>query len=174
MRLLLVEDDVMVASGIKLGLADAGYAVDWVGSAERAEEVLQTETFDVYNYSKRTIASFGSNRMTTLAVQNDIIWYTSAEGKLYSFNGSGAPASAQSRWPMFRRDAVRSGQVPAPADGGLLVNLATRAQAGNGVPLIAGFVTKGEGTKHYLVRAIGPTLSIVHDSGIAPWRLTAP
>lgn len=47
MRLLLVEDDVMVASGIKLGLADAGYAVDWVGSAERAQEVLQTESFDI-------------------------------------------------------------------------------------------------------------------------------
>ena len=47
MRLLLVEDDIMVASGIKLGLADAGYAVDWVGSGERAEEVLQHETFDV-------------------------------------------------------------------------------------------------------------------------------
>ena len=47
MRLLLVEDDIMVASGIKLGLADAGYAVDWVGSGERAEEVLQRETFDV-------------------------------------------------------------------------------------------------------------------------------
>ncbi|WP_370679866.1 response regulator transcription factor [Comamonas sp. GB3 AK4-5] len=47
MRLLLVEDDVMVASGIKLGLADAGYAVDWVGSGERALEVLATESFDV-------------------------------------------------------------------------------------------------------------------------------
>lgn len=46
MRLLLVEDDVMLASGIKLGLNDAGYAVDWVGSGERAEEVLRTETFD--------------------------------------------------------------------------------------------------------------------------------
>jgi two-component system OmpR family response regulator len=46
MRLLLVEDDVMVASGIKLGLTDAGYAVDWVGSGERAEEVLRTEVFD--------------------------------------------------------------------------------------------------------------------------------
>jgi DNA-binding response OmpR family regulator len=46
MRLLLVEDDVMVASGIKLGLSDAGYAVDWVGSAERAEEVLRAESFD--------------------------------------------------------------------------------------------------------------------------------
>jgi DNA-binding response OmpR family regulator len=46
MRLLLVEDDVMVASGIKLGLCGAGYAVDWVGSAERAEDVLRTERFD--------------------------------------------------------------------------------------------------------------------------------
>ncbi len=46
MRLLLVEDDVMLASGIKLGLSDAGYAVDWVGSAERAEEVLLAESFD--------------------------------------------------------------------------------------------------------------------------------
>jgi DNA-binding response OmpR family regulator len=47
MRLLLVEDDVMVASGIKLGLSDAGYAVDWVGSAERALEVTQAESFDI-------------------------------------------------------------------------------------------------------------------------------
>jgi DNA-binding response OmpR family regulator len=46
MRLLLVEDDVMVASGIKLGLTNAGYAVDWVGSGERAQEVLTTELFD--------------------------------------------------------------------------------------------------------------------------------
>jgi two-component system, OmpR family, response regulator len=46
MRLLLVEDDVMLASGIKLGLTDAGYAVDWVGSGERAEEVLLAESFD--------------------------------------------------------------------------------------------------------------------------------
>lgn len=47
MRLLLVEDDVMVASGIKLGLGGAGYAVDWVGSAERALEVTRRESFDL-------------------------------------------------------------------------------------------------------------------------------
>ncbi len=46
MRLLLVEDDVMVASGIKLGLSDAGYMVDWVGSAERAEQALDKDSFD--------------------------------------------------------------------------------------------------------------------------------
>ncbi len=37
----------MVASGIKLGLSDAGYAVDWVGSAERALEVTKRESFDL-------------------------------------------------------------------------------------------------------------------------------
>jgi DNA-binding response OmpR family regulator len=47
MRLLLVEDDVLVAGGIKLGLGNAGYAVDWVGSAERALEVSLTEAFDI-------------------------------------------------------------------------------------------------------------------------------
>jgi two-component system, OmpR family, response regulator len=47
MRLLLVEDDVMVASGIKLGLTGAGYAVDWVGSAERALEAVARGSFDV-------------------------------------------------------------------------------------------------------------------------------
>ena len=47
MRLLLVEDDVLLASGIKLGLTDAGYAVDWVGNGERAREVLRTESFDI-------------------------------------------------------------------------------------------------------------------------------
>ena len=47
MRLLLVEDDVMVASGIKLGLCDAGYTVDWVPSAERAEPALQNDSFDL-------------------------------------------------------------------------------------------------------------------------------
>ena len=46
MRLLLVEADVMLASGVRLGLCDAGYAVDWVGSAERDEEVLRNESFD--------------------------------------------------------------------------------------------------------------------------------
>jgi DNA-binding response OmpR family regulator len=47
MRLLLVEDDVMVASGIKLGLTNAGYTVDWVGSAERAEQALESDSFDL-------------------------------------------------------------------------------------------------------------------------------
>ena len=66
MRLLLVEDDVMVASGIKLGLSDAGYAVDWVGSAERAIEVMATETFDA------AIIDIGLPRMDGLALTRQL------------------------------------------------------------------------------------------------------
>ena len=66
MRLLLVEDDLMVASGIKLGLCDAGYAVDWVGSAERAEEVLLTETFDA------AIIDIGLPKMDGLSLTRSI------------------------------------------------------------------------------------------------------
>ena len=66
MRLLLVEDDVMVASGIKLGLCDAGYAVDWVGSAERAEEVLLTESFDA------AIIDIGLPKMDGLSLTRSI------------------------------------------------------------------------------------------------------
>ena len=37
----------MVASGIKLGLTNAGYTVDWVGSAERAEQAVENDSFDL-------------------------------------------------------------------------------------------------------------------------------
>ncbi|MDT8989858.1 response regulator transcription factor [Curvibacter sp. APW13] len=66
MRLLLVEDDVMVASGIKLGLSDAGYAVDWVGSAERALEVTARETFDL------AVIDIGLPRMDGLALTQQL------------------------------------------------------------------------------------------------------
>ncbi len=47
MRILVVEDDSLVASGIKQGLANAGYAVDVAKSAENAESHLQGENFDL-------------------------------------------------------------------------------------------------------------------------------
>ncbi len=46
MRLLVIEDDVMLASGIKLGLTQAGYAVDWVGSAEKALDAAAKTSWD--------------------------------------------------------------------------------------------------------------------------------
>lgn len=47
MRILVVEDDGLMASGLKQGLCQAGYTVDVADSAEAAEVWLQSEGFDL-------------------------------------------------------------------------------------------------------------------------------
>jgi two-component system, OmpR family, response regulator len=43
MRLLLVEDDAMIGTGMQAGLRHEGYVVDWVHDAEAAEAALAVE-----------------------------------------------------------------------------------------------------------------------------------
>jgi DNA-binding response OmpR family regulator len=47
MRILVVEDDSLVAAGIKQGLDNAGFTTDLIGNAESAEVFLQEEIFDL-------------------------------------------------------------------------------------------------------------------------------
>jgi DNA-binding response OmpR family regulator len=47
MRLLIIEDDALVADGMRRGLSHAGFAVDHVASAELADAALARETFDL-------------------------------------------------------------------------------------------------------------------------------
>lgn len=46
MRLLLVEDDALLGSGLRAGLAQNGFAVDWVETGEDAEAALATTVYD--------------------------------------------------------------------------------------------------------------------------------
>jgi two-component system, OmpR family, response regulator QseB len=46
-RILLVEDDSLLGEGIRVGLRQDGYAVDWVTTGETAERALATESFDL-------------------------------------------------------------------------------------------------------------------------------
>jgi two-component system OmpR family response regulator/two-component system response regulator QseB len=45
MRILLVEDDRLLGDGLKAGLTQAGYAVDWLRDGETAVAALSTESF---------------------------------------------------------------------------------------------------------------------------------
>jgi len=47
MRILIVEDDALVGDALKRGLAEAGFAVDQVGTAEQAEVALAADEFDL-------------------------------------------------------------------------------------------------------------------------------
>ncbi|MFO1340796.1 MAG: response regulator [Burkholderiaceae bacterium] len=47
MRILVVEDDGLVAAGLKQGLTRAGYTVDVAPSAEAAEACVKDESFDL-------------------------------------------------------------------------------------------------------------------------------
>jgi two-component system response regulator QseB len=47
MRVLLVEDDTMIAQGLQTALRTAGFAVDWVRDGESATAALRTPAFDL-------------------------------------------------------------------------------------------------------------------------------
>jgi DNA-binding response OmpR family regulator len=47
MRVLLVEDDEMIAQGLQTALRQAAFAVDWMRDGKSAGSALQTSTFDL-------------------------------------------------------------------------------------------------------------------------------
>jgi DNA-binding response OmpR family regulator len=47
MRLLLVEDDPLLGDGIRAGLGQEGYTVDWFRHGREAEAVLKSERYDL-------------------------------------------------------------------------------------------------------------------------------
>ena len=47
MRVLLVEDDVMIAEAVAGGLRDTGYAVDWVKDGKLVASALAAQTYDL-------------------------------------------------------------------------------------------------------------------------------
>lgn len=47
MRILLVEDDELLGDGLRNGLIQEGYTVDWLKDGISADQALHTETFDL-------------------------------------------------------------------------------------------------------------------------------
>lgn len=46
MRLLLVEDDLLLGDGLRAGLAQSGFAVDWAQDGEEADLALSAQQYD--------------------------------------------------------------------------------------------------------------------------------
>ncbi|HEY0720816.1 MAG TPA: response regulator [Gammaproteobacteria bacterium] len=47
MRVLLVEDDALLGDGLRAGLAQDGYTVDWLREGNSAEAALRSESYDL-------------------------------------------------------------------------------------------------------------------------------
>lgn len=47
MRVLLVEDDELLGDGVRNGLIQYGYTVDWVKDGQSAQQAILTESFDI-------------------------------------------------------------------------------------------------------------------------------
>src|SRR5690242_441758 len=47
MRILLVEDDELLGDGLRAGLIQNGYTVDWLKDGASADQALQTENFEI-------------------------------------------------------------------------------------------------------------------------------
>src|SRR5688572_18249770 len=66
MRLLLIEDDELLGDGVKAGLKQHGYTVDWLKDGNAASEALKMETFDVI------VLDLGLPRKSGLAVLQEM------------------------------------------------------------------------------------------------------
>lgn len=62
MRVLLVEDDELLGEGLRKGLIQDGYTVDWIKEGGHAEEALKTEKFDL------VVLDLGLPKMSGLTV----------------------------------------------------------------------------------------------------------
>lgn len=66
MRLLLVEDDELLGDGLRVGLKQAGYTVEWLKDGVTADQALQQEQFDL------VVLDLGLPRQSGLAVLKNL------------------------------------------------------------------------------------------------------
>ena len=73
MRLLLVEDDTMLGRAMRQGLADAGFAVDWVTDGRAAELALANGVYDLALLDLGVPGKDGMTLLTELRGRHDAL-----------------------------------------------------------------------------------------------------
>lgn len=66
MRILLVEDDELLGDGLRTGLIQYGYTVDWLKDGMAADQALRTENFDV------VVLDLGLPKLTGITVLQNL------------------------------------------------------------------------------------------------------
>lgn len=66
MRILLVEDDELLGDGLRTGLVQYGYTVDWLKDGMSADQALRTENFDV------VVLDLGIPKVTGISVLQNL------------------------------------------------------------------------------------------------------
>ncbi len=66
MRVLLVEDDELLGDGLRAGLVQYGYAVDWLKDGISADQALKTENFEL------VVLDLGLPKMTGIQVLQNL------------------------------------------------------------------------------------------------------
>lgn len=66
MRIMLVEDDELLGDGVKKGLSQMGYTVDWVKNGKDAEHAILSEHFDLI------VLDIGLPKMSGLEVLQNV------------------------------------------------------------------------------------------------------
>ncbi len=73
MRLLLVEDDAMIANSVRQGLRQDGFCVDWVQDGVAAELALENEIYDLMLLDLGLPRKDGSHVLKNLRTQGNTI-----------------------------------------------------------------------------------------------------
>lgn len=71
MRVLLIEDDVMIGEALQGGLRDASYAVDWLTNGQTALEALSIEQYDIVLLDLGLPGLDGLTLLKSLRVKNN-------------------------------------------------------------------------------------------------------
>jgi ligand-binding sensor domain-containing protein len=91
------QDSLSISSNDIQSLIFDGDKTIWATTFNKGLISIQTENFEVINYSKGYFQSFGSNRIKTLACLNGFVWCTSENGTLIKFN----PKNKESKFYPF-------------------------------------------------------------------------
>lgn len=173
MRLLLVEDDELLGDGLKVGLKQEGYTVEWLKDGLNAERALQHNTFDII------ILDLGLPKLSGLqilkklreqGVTTPVLILTARDAIHDRVEGldNGAddymvkPFDLDELNARLRALQRRHSQQPEPElkQGGIILNPATHQVTRNGKPVK---LSKSEYVLlHYLLSRIGHVIPKSH------------